>query len=176
MAVSLVDISACSISLWLLRLVLPVNLRRRTARRRRMFCDEVSGRELKSRRKAGPANQRISQSDQCQFSFGTENPEMMGPRAGPPVAKRAHRHRAYGNLMRENMSPKLAPPVARHGEPKNPCRNRRNNRPPMLSTSAVGTLRMTNKANVAMYGGFRPILGISLNGAQSIGPRPYANT
>lgn len=78
--------------------------------------------------------------------------------------------------MSENMSPKLAPPVARQGEPKNPWRNRSTRRPPILLTNAVGTVRMTNNARVAMYGGLRPMEGISLKGAQSMGPRPYAST
>ena len=62
---------------------LPVALRRRWARRRRMLGAEVSGREVRSSRKTGPASQVISHRDQCQFSLGTEKPEMMGPRAGP---------------------------------------------------------------------------------------------
>ena len=41
-------------------------------------------------RKMGPDNHNISHSDQCQFSAGTENPEINGPRLGPPVAQPAH--------------------------------------------------------------------------------------
>jgi hypothetical protein len=40
----------------------------------------------------------------------------------------------------------------------------------------VGIWSMTNTNNVAMYIGLRPICGISLIGAQSIGPSPYPAT
>lgn len=74
------------------------------------------------------------------------------------------------------MSCMVAGPVARHGDPKKPCRNRRNKRPPRLSTSAVGTDRMTNRANVTMYGTLRPMMGISDMGEKMRGPIPYPST
>lgn len=51
-----------------------------------MLGVEVSGRQKKRSRNTGPEIQRISQSDQRQFSAGTLKPETMGPRAGPQVA------------------------------------------------------------------------------------------
>lgn len=74
------------------------------------------------------------------------------------------------------MSCSEAPPVARHGEPKKPCKNLSTMRPAMLSTKAVGMQRMTNMPKLTMYGGLRPIEGISLRGEKSSGPSPYART
>jgi len=74
--------------------------------------------------------------------------------------------------MSEYMSCRVAPPVARHGEPKKPWRKRRTIRPAKLSTRAVGTRRITKMAYEIMYGGFRPMIGISLRGEKSSGPIP----
>tara|TARA_R110002003_G_scaffold46_2_gene3715 strand:- start:2583 stop:2735 length:153 start_codon:yes stop_codon:yes gene_type:complete len=43
----------------------------------------------------------------------------------------------------EQRTPILAPPLARHGDPNKPRRKRRTIKPPKLSTSAVGTARIT---------------------------------
>ncbi len=45
-----------------------------------------------------------------------------------------------------------------------------------MSTSAVGTQRITKIANEPIYTVFRPTAGISLKGANIRGPRPYAKT
>ena len=57
----------------------------RAARRKSMLGLYVSGSKKKCIVSIGPANQSISQVDQRQFVFGTENPEMSGPIAGPTV-------------------------------------------------------------------------------------------
>ena len=108
-----------------------------------MLEEEVSGRKKNMTRKTGAASQRISHSAHRQFSAGIEKPEMTGPNAGPQVANAAQSESPYGIFRREKMSPIEAPPVARQGDPKNPWRKRRTRRPAKLSTSAVGTHRIT---------------------------------
>ena len=94
-----VPLRSISVCVWIL--ALPVNLRRRAERQRRMVVDCVSGRKKKKRRNTGAAIQRISHWDlrhvyllaglrsrgdgthQRQFSAYTEKPESRGPRAGP---------------------------------------------------------------------------------------------
>jgi hypothetical protein len=71
---------------------------------------------------------------------------MIGPNAGPHVAAKAHKLMTYGILIRLNMSCRLAPPVARHGLPKKPNKNLRTIKPGKLSTSAVGTTKITKIA------------------------------
>lgn len=70
------------------------------------------------------------------------------------------------------MSDSEAPPVARIGEPKNPCRKRKNINAEALSTSARGILISMYSAKVKTYGMLRPILGISLSGENRRGPIP----
>ena len=72
-----------SISLWDLRRLSPVSLRRRFARRRRMLGVEVSGTHKNMRTNTGPASQRISHRDQRHPFAVTAKPERRGPRAGP---------------------------------------------------------------------------------------------
>ena len=124
----------------------------------------------------GPERQRISHRDQCQFLAGTENPDINGPRLGPAVAKLAHSVMKYGSFNKEYKSPILAPPVARHGLPKKPCRKRNTKSPATLFTRAVGMQRITKIPKVAMYGGLRPIIGISESGENTRGPVPYPRT
>ena len=68
---------------------MPVRLRIRFARRRRILDGEVSGSAKKRRIQMGPESQSISQANQRQPSTGMEKPEMTGPRAGPQVAEKA---------------------------------------------------------------------------------------
>ncbi|CAI6333275.1 unnamed protein product [Periconia digitata] len=141
-----------------------------------MLGAEVSGKKKKRDRKIGPFIQSISHIDQRQFSACTLNPEIMGPRAGPVVAAKAHSERTYGSLIRLYMSCRLAPPVAKAGLPKNPWRKRSTTRPAKLSTTDAGIVKMTKMAKEIMYGGFRPMIGISLRGEKRRGPMPYART
>ena len=138
------SISLCAFSLWS-----PVNFRRRSARRRRRLGVDVSGIKRNMRSKIGPASHRISHSDQRQPFAVTAKPDNRGPREGPQYAAETQKVIAYGSLSREYISCMVAPELARHGEPKKPCRNRRTSRPAKLSTSAVGSDRMTKMKNVA---------------------------
>jgi len=79
-----------------------------------------------------------------------EKPDISGPMAGPRHAESAQSDKRYGILTMENMSLRVAPPVARAGDPKNPIRNRKTRRPPMLFTSDAGIARIVKMANVAM--------------------------
>jgi hypothetical protein len=141
-----------------------------------MVADEVSGRARSIRMNTGPEIQSISHWLHLHPFASTANAERSGPRDGPHEAIPAQMAMIYGIFEPGNMSWKLAPAVARHGEPKNPSKNRRTSRPAKLSTRDVGMVRMTNMANVMMYGVVRPIAGISLSGLNIIGPIPYANT
>lgn len=57
-----------------------------------------------------------------------------------------------------------------------PAKNRRIASPAKFVTSAVGTWRIQKSARVMMYGGVRPIAGISVIGARKSGPTPYPRT
>lgn len=119
--------------------------------------------------KIGPESQSISHRDQRQPIADTEKPDMIGPRAGPQVADKAHSPSTYGSLMRLNMSPKEAPPVAKQGcgtvsntlhlytfsmipltEPKNPCKNLITNNPATLSTSGAAMQSATKMPMVSI--------------------------
>lgn len=157
---SLTLMSAWSISDCDLRLTRPVDLRKRWARRSRIFGDEVSGRKTNIIKQMGADSQRSSHANQCQPMGPTLKPAIIGARAGPIVTEPAHKATRYGILIMGYISWNVAAPVARHGDPKNPAKNRRTNSPAKLSTSAVGICRMTKMTNVDMYIGFRPMTGI----------------
>lgn len=90
------SISDCDLSIGL-----PVSLRSRLARRRRIFEADVSGKVKNMRTKTGPAIQSVSQRDQRQFFATTEKPERTGPRAGAQKAAATQAVSAYGSFMKE---------------------------------------------------------------------------
>lgn len=67
----------------------------------------------------------------------------------------------YFEWKETHISPREAPPVARAGEATKPAKNRKPRTVAIFLASAVGTWMITNKNNVAMYTGFRPIDGNS---------------
>ena len=69
-----------SISLWDMNFWLPVSLRRRSARRKRILGLLVSGKKRKRQMSTGADAQIDSYRDQRQFFAETENPLRRGPR------------------------------------------------------------------------------------------------
>lgn len=68
----------------------------------------------------------------------------------------------FRTLGKDELTPNVAPPFARHGLPKKPSRKRSVNRPPKLSTKAVGIVRMMKIAKLLMYGRFLPNCGTAI--------------
>jgi hypothetical protein len=103
---------------------------------------------IKKTNKTRPDNHNISHSDHRQLSAGTAKPDKKGPRAGAQKAADTQNAMAMGTYSILHKSCIVAPPVAKHGLPKKPCKNRRNDKPPKLLTKTVGTDRITKSAKV----------------------------
>src|SRR6201996_5122149 len=115
-----------------------------------MLSSSVSGILMNQRTKTGPDIHKISQRDHLQTFAVTAKPDNKGPRAGALKPADTQNATAIGTYNRLYMSCIVAGPVAKHGLPKKPCKNRRNNNPPRSLTKAVGTDSITNKANVTI--------------------------
>jgi hypothetical protein len=95
------------------------------------------------------------------------------PKAGATKQAVAQAEMPKGKYSSLKTSDSDAPPVARIGEPRKPCKNRRNMKAGALRMRARGMLTSVYRKNVVAYGMLRPIWGISLNGEKSKGPMPY---
>lgn len=153
---------------------MPVFLVSSSARRLSSTGAYVSGTMKDARIHSTPAKTASRPCTQRQPSFSPKKPPTIGPIAGPRQGAREKMVMARPRSWAEKMSDMTPPAFVKGEDPKEPAKNLKTRRLPMLLTPAQPARKAVNNAKVEKKTYWRPI--VSLSGAQTRGPSANPST